>query len=424
MSKAIYGGQAIQNAQEVAWYDSDSSNFLALKAPTSLSGDTTLNLPDGDSTGTQALVSNGSGTLSWADFLDDTLNAGEVFIGNSSNVATGYDTDLVGDIVGSIASFDFVDGDVNTGTDEITETSHGLANDQIVYLTNSGGALPTGLSASTAYYVIVVDANTIQLSLTAGGSAVDITAAAGGGTHTLNYGGLELKAGVVANANIVSDADIAHSKMAALTASRAMVTDGSGVSSASSVTATELGHVSGVTSAIQTQLDAKAGTALDNLASVAINTSLVSDTNDTDDLGSAAIGWANVYGNIWHMDSNSQTTAIQGSASASASVTYSMPPAAPAANGYVLASQTDGTMSWVSNASSNSFATNWVTGDGTSKTVNHALSSQDVIVQIYDQATNATIEVDSVVRTDANNVDLTSSVAPNASGWRVLVIAI
>lgn len=38
-----------------------------------------------------------------------------------------------------------------------------------------------------------------------------------------------------------------------------------------------------------------ASTALDNLASVAINTSLISDTNDTDDLGSAAKAWKNAY---------------------------------------------------------------------------------------------------------------------------------
>lgn len=46
-----------------------------------------------------------------------------------------------------------------------------------------------------------------------------------------------------------------------LTASRALVSDASGVVTASSVTSTELGYVSGVTSALQTQLDAKATTA-------------------------------------------------------------------------------------------------------------------------------------------------------------------
>jgi hypothetical protein len=43
-----------------------------------------------------------------------------------------------------------------------------------------------------------------------------------------------------------------------LTASRALASDGSGKVAASSVTATELGYVSGVTSALQTQLNAKA----------------------------------------------------------------------------------------------------------------------------------------------------------------------
>lgn len=62
---------------------------------------------------------------------------------------------------------------------------------------------------------------------------------------------------VIVNADVKTNAAIAHSKMAALTASRAMVTDGSGFASASSVTATELGYVSGVTSAIQTQMDTK-----------------------------------------------------------------------------------------------------------------------------------------------------------------------
>lgn len=38
-----------------------------------------------------------------------------------------------------------------------------------------------------------------------------------------------------------------------------------------------------------------ASTALDNLASVAINTSLISDTDNTDDLGSAAKNWRNIY---------------------------------------------------------------------------------------------------------------------------------
>lgn len=66
---------------------------------------------------------------------------------------------------------------------------------------------------------------------------------------------------IVVDAMISSSAAITLSKFAALTASKALVSDASGVISVSSVTSTELGYVSGVTSAIQTQLSAKANIA-------------------------------------------------------------------------------------------------------------------------------------------------------------------
>ncbi len=57
-------------------------------------------------------------------------------------------------------------------TDLLTSNSHTLVNDDLVRLANtvSGGALPTGLSGTTAYYVISATTNTFQLSLTVAGS--------------------------------------------------------------------------------------------------------------------------------------------------------------------------------------------------------------------------------------------------------------
>ena len=72
---------------------------------------------------------------------------------------------------------------------------------------------------------------------------------------------------------------------AALTASRALVSDGSGLVAVSSVTATELGYVSGVTSAIQTQLTARlplaGGTMTGVLAAAAGSAAAPSVTWDT-----------------------------------------------------------------------------------------------------------------------------------------------
>ena len=61
----------------------------------------------------------------------------------------------------------------------------------------------------------------------------------------------------IVNADVSATAAIAYSKLAALTASRALVSDGSGVVSVSTVTSVELGYMSGVTSAVQAQLNSK-----------------------------------------------------------------------------------------------------------------------------------------------------------------------
>ena len=81
----------------------------------------------------------------------------------------------------------FVDGDVNTGNDRITMTGHPFAQNDRIQLTTTG-VLPAGLALATNYWVNVVNVNTISLSATFGpGSNVDITAAAGGGTHTVTF---------------------------------------------------------------------------------------------------------------------------------------------------------------------------------------------------------------------------------------------
>jgi len=76
---------------------------------------------------------------------------------------------------------------------------------------------------------------------------------------TLSAGALSITSGAIVNADINGSAAIAQTKMAAMTASKAVVTDGSGFETTSSTTATEIGYVAGVTSAIQTQLGTKPG---------------------------------------------------------------------------------------------------------------------------------------------------------------------
>lgn len=82
-----------------------------------------------------------------------------------------------------------------------------------------------------------------------------------GGVVTMsNTGIFSLAAGVISDVHISGVAAIAQTKMAALTPSRVMVTDVSGFASASGISTTVLGHISDLTSPVQAQINGKQAT--------------------------------------------------------------------------------------------------------------------------------------------------------------------
>lgn len=83
--------------------------------------------------------------------------------------------------------------------------------------------------------------------------------------------------------NIKAGAGIAVAKLAALTGSRALETSAGGVIQPSSVTSTELGYLSGVTSNIQDQIDAAGGGGGTNILSITSKTANYT-VQTTDDL--------------------------------------------------------------------------------------------------------------------------------------------
>jgi hypothetical protein len=69
LSGATFTGDITLNAQsDLRFADSDSSNWVALQAPATVSSNVTWTLPSADGTSGQALSTNASGVLSWASY--------------------------------------------------------------------------------------------------------------------------------------------------------------------------------------------------------------------------------------------------------------------------------------------------------------------------------------------------------------------
>ena len=124
--------------------------------------------------------------------------------------------------------------------------------------------------------------------------------------------GLTIKSGVITNSEINTSAGITLSKLAALSASKVLVSDGSGFISASSVTPTTLSYLD-ATSSIQTQLNGKLVSSdlapyLKADGTVAIVGHLVPDAIGTRNLGSNALRFASIYSNIFEGNNISDTS--------------------------------------------------------------------------------------------------------------------
>lgn len=133
-------------------------------------------------------------------------------------------------------------------------------------------------------------------------------------TLDLTTNQLEVKAGGISDSHINASAAIAYSKLAALTTGKALQSNAStGFIEVSSVTNTELGYLSGVTSAIQTQLGNKASTTLNNLGTTAINANLIAAADLTSDLGTSAARWNNLF--VGTVDSGASALTLKSSAS-------------------------------------------------------------------------------------------------------------
>lgn len=140
-----------------------------------------------DQTTSAAVIS----ALSGASLTAVTVDAADLVliqdVTDSNNLKTVTAASLAA-LTSGLGNFDFettvasgIDavGDVNDGLDQITVTGHPFAEDDEVLYQNGGGTDISGLTHNDPYFVIYVDANTIQLESTLGGGAINIAAGVG-----------------------------------------------------------------------------------------------------------------------------------------------------------------------------------------------------------------------------------------------------
>jgi hypothetical protein len=105
----------------------------------------------------------------------------------------------------------FVSVTAAASTDKITDTGTALVNGDRVQLRGTGGAAVAGLDDDTIYYVVSQATNDFKVSLTSGGSAVDITADISSGlsyaklTAITKVGVLDMIQGVFSTHGVMSN---------------------------------------------------------------------------------------------------------------------------------------------------------------------------------------------------------------------------
>lgn len=348
-------------------------NYVGFAPPDQITANVIWTLPNADGTSSQVLVTDGSGNLGWATVATDALPESNINIGNPSDISTPVDTSAVGQI--------------------LADTTNGLT----------------------------------------------------------------IKTQSIINGMINNGAAISFSKLAALNPEIIPVTDASGVLTNSAVTAAELGYLTGVTSDIQTQIDGKQAvdadlTALAGLSSTglivrtaagtaAVRTLVagtdISITNADGVSGDITINnTATSYtdeeaqdavGNNFMNTDSINLTYNDGVPTFSADLNLSA--AAADADNFLadVSIEADGLRVQISNAAVQAaigpvggYAFDWLAADGTTLVINHGLNTRDITVQLYDAVTYETIYIDSIIRTDLDNITLTATEAP-ATAWRVLI---
>lgn len=264
-----------------------SETFLTVSASASLTGErvitagTAIGFTDGGANSTFTITNTGVTSVSGtASQITVSANTGAVTFSLPQDIATT-----------SSPTFSFVEVDSNAtlispvyGVEFNTSPLIGIAAHDGASIS---GADPSLIFVVDGTTVLRLDGNgTSSLSTITGALTVGTTITGKRADLTSNSGNNAVMNLANASGHVVSIAPHASFTSYSLVlpsdngdANEVLITDGSG-----NLSWVDVATVSG-----------GANTALSNLASVAINTTLVSDTNNTDDLGTSSIAWKDLF---------------------------------------------------------------------------------------------------------------------------------
>ena len=137
----IYGQGGLRFA------DSDSSNWMAFQAPSTVSSNVTWTLPSTDGTSGQSLTTNGSGTLSWAPTLTIASRSDVNGVHTTGSVTSGTTSLTVASATGIVADMVVTGEGITPGT-----TVSSISGTSVTLSANAGATLsadPVGFYNNT-----------------------------------------------------------------------------------------------------------------------------------------------------------------------------------------------------------------------------------------------------------------------------------
>jgi hypothetical protein len=181
----VFTNNAVFNAQnDLRFADADSSNYVAVQAPATISSNYTLTLPATDGSSNQVLTTNGSGTLSWSTaavtIADNTTDSAThypaITTATSGTITSARVTSTKFTFQPSTGTLDVVGTVRSLRTENIKTADHTLAlvdRDKVVAFNGTGGQTVTvppdsSVSFPVGSVLYINRINTGALTLAAG----------------------------------------------------------------------------------------------------------------------------------------------------------------------------------------------------------------------------------------------------------------